>query len=265
MQIYKEMNIGTATPTIEEMDGIKHYMISTVEPEERFSVSEYKIQAEKCIQEILSKGKIPIVVGGTGLYVNSLIYNIEYPEIKTDESYRQELENRAKTEGLEALYNEAVKIDKEAMEKISKNDKKRILRVLEIYKETGKTKTEQELDSRKKEALFDYYVFAIDIDREVLYERINKRVDKMFEDGLLQEVKDLRESHSSMKTAIQSIGYKEVVEYLEGTINKEEMTEKIKRETRKYAKRQITWFRKNKNTIWLNGLDEKEKNIQIII
>lgn len=265
MQIYKDMNIGTATPTIEEMDGIKHYMINVVEPEERFSVSEYKAQAEKCIQEIISKGKTPIVAGGTGLYVNSLIYNIEYPEIQTDEIYRKELENRVKTEGLEVLYNEAIKIDREAMTKISPNDKKRILRVLEIYKETGKTKTEQELNSRKTEAPFDYYVFAIDIDRKILYERINKRVDNMFEDGLLQEVKDLREKHPNMKTAIQSIGYKEVLEYLDGNFNKEEMIETIKRETRKYAKRQLTWFRKNKNTIWLNGLEEKDKNIQIIV
>ena len=265
MQIYKEMNIGTAKPTIEEMNGIMHYMIDIVDPEERFSVSEYKIQAEKCIQKILSKNKVPIVVGGTGLYLNSLLYNIEYAETKMNEKYREELERRAETHGLESLYNEARKIDKEAMMKISPNDKKRIIRVLEIYKETGKTKTEQELNSRKKDIPFDYHVFAINFDRQILYDRINKRVDTMIKNGLIQEVEHLTKNYPNMKTAIQSIGYKEVLEYLEGNLTKEEMIEKIKQETRRYAKRQITWFKKNKNTIWIDGLESKEKNIQTII
>ena len=152
MQIYKDMDIGSAKPTKEEMQGIKHYMIDEVLPTERFSVARYKKEAENAIEKILKKGKIPIVVGGTGLYANSLIYGIEYDDIKLDEKYREELMEIAKTpEGLENLYQKAKKIDEKAIEKISPNDKKRIIRILEIYKATGKNKTEQEMESRKKE------------------------------------------------------------------------------------------------------------------
>ena len=169
MQIYTDMNIGTAKPTIEEMQGIKHYMLDFVKPDERYSVADFKKDAEKAIEEVLKKGKTPIVVGGTGLYVDSLIYGIEYQNIEFDEEYRTELENRVINEGIETLYEEARKVDSHAMEKISKNDKKRILRVLEIYKATGKTKTEQEIESRKNGVKYDYKVFAINMDREKLY------------------------------------------------------------------------------------------------
>ena len=265
MQIYKDMNIGTATPTQEEMRGIKHYMINCVDPEERFSVSDYKRQAEKSIEEILKKDKIPIVVGGTGLYLNSLVDGIEYPEIGIDEDYRIKLNKRAEKEGLGKLYDEAYKIDPEAMEKISQNDKKRIIRVLEIYYQTGKTKTQQEILSRKNEVRFDYYVFGLNMERTVLYERINKRVDIMIEQGLIEEVKELMKKHPKIKTAMQSIGYKETVEYLENKMTKEEMIEKIKQESRRYAKRQLTWFRKRNEMIWLNGLESPEENIRIIL
>ena len=192
MQIYKDMDIGSAKPTKEEMQGIKHYIIDEVLPTERFSVARYKQEAEKAIEEILKKGKTPIVVGGTGLYANSLIYGIEYDDIKLDEKYREELMNIAETqEGLEKLYNEAKKIDEKAIEKISPNDKKRIIRILEIYKATGKNKTEQEIESRKKEVKYDYKIFGINIERPILYERINKRVDIMIEQRLIEEVKNL--------------------------------------------------------------------------
>ena len=255
MQIYKDMNIGTAKPTIEEMQGIKHYLIDFVEPNQRYSVAEFKKDAENAIEEILAKGKTPIVVGGTGLYVDSLIYGIEYQDIKIDEEYRKELEKRAQKEGLEALYAEAKKIDPEAVKKISANDQKRILRILEIYKATGKNKTEQEQESRKKGVKYDYKVFAIDMNREVLYDRINKRVDIMIENGLIEEVEKLLKKYKEFPTAMQGLGYKEVVEYLQADITKEEMIEKIKRETRRYAKRQMTWFRKNKQTIWIKPND----------
>ena len=192
MQIYKDMDIGSAKPTKEEMQGIKHYIIDEVLPTERFSVARYKQEAEKAIEEILKKGKTPIVVGGTGLYANSLIYGIEYDDIKLDEKYREELMKIAETqEGLEKLYNEAKKIDEKATEKISPNDKKRIIRILEIYKATGKNKTEQEIESRKKEVKYDYKIFGINIERPILYERINKRVDIMIDQGLIEEVKKL--------------------------------------------------------------------------
>ena len=265
MQIYKEMNIGTAKPTIEEMQGIKHYMIDIISPDERYSVADYKKQAKQAIREILEKGKVPIVVGGTGLYVDSLIYEIEYQDIEFDKEYREKLEERVKQEGLEELYKEAEKIDPEAIQKISKNDQKRILRILEIYNATGKNKTQQEIESRKNEVEFDYKVYAISWDREKLYDRINQRVDIMINQGLIEEVKEVYSKYNEFPTAMQGLGYKEVVEYLEKKCTKEEMIEKIKMETRRYAKRQLTWFRKNKQTIWLDGQEKIQNNIKIIL
>ena len=255
MQIYKDMDIGTAKPSEEEMQGIPHHLIGFIEPNQRYSVAEFKKIAEEKIEEILAKGKTPIIVGGTGLYVDSLIYGIEYQNIEFDEKYRNELEERVEKEGLEKLYEEAKKIDPQAIEKISINDKKRILRILEIYKATGKNKTEQEIESRKNEVKYDYKVFAINWEREVLYERINKRVDTMIQQGLIQEVQNLLKKYKEFPTAMQGLGYKEVVEYLQGITTYEEMVEKIKMETRRYAKRQITWFKKNKQTIWIRAQD----------
>lgn len=265
MQIYKYMDIGSAKVTKEEMQGIKHYMLDVVEPNKRYSVAEYKLEAEKCIEEILSKNKTPIVIGGTGLYIDALIYGIEFSDIKIDEEYRKYLDNLCEKEGLEKLYNMAVEIDPQAMKIISNNDKKRIMRVLEIYHETGKTKTEQEIESRKNEVKYDYKVFAINWDREKLYERINKRVDIMIEQGLIEEVKDLLSKYENMPTAIQGLGYKKVKEYLDGDLTKEEMIEKLKMETRRYAKRQFTWFKKNKDTIWIDGQNDIKTNINIIL
>ena len=266
MQIYKDMDIGSAKPTYEERQGIKHYLIDVVRPDERFSVAEYKRQAEKAIEEILSKGKFPIVIGGTGLYADSLIYGIEYPEIEYDEKYRKALEIQAKTEdGLKMLYNQAKKIDEEAIKKISENDKKRIIRILEIYHQTGKTKTELEVESRKNEVKYNYVVFAINMERQVLYDRINRRVDIMIENGLIQEVENLLNKYKTFPTAMQGLGYKEVVQYLNKELTKEEMIEKIKQETRRYAKRQLTWFRKNKETIWIDGQASMKNNINIIL
>ena len=265
MQIYKDMDIGTAKPTKEEMQGIKHYLIDFVSPDERYSVADYKKDAKKAIKEILEKGKTPIVVGGTGLYIDSLIYEIEYQDIKFDETYRKALEEQAEKNGLDMLYEKAKKIDPKAIEKISRNDKKRILRILEIYHATGKNKTEQEKESRKKEVEYDYKVYALDWDREKLYERINKRVDIMIEQGLIEEVRKIYKKYEKFPTAMQGLGYKEVVEYIEGNTTKEEMIEKIKQETRRYAKRQLTWFRKNKQTIWLNAQDTIQNNIQVIL
>lgn len=265
MQIYKDMSIGTAKPTIEEMQGIKHYLIDYVSPEVRYSVAEYKKDAIKAIQDIINKKKVPIVVGGTGLYVESLIYGIEYSEIKEDLEYRKQLDEIEREEGLEKLYEMAYKIDKKALEKISCNDKKRICRILEIYHSTGKTKTELEKESRKNGPQYDYILFGINMEREKLYERINKRVDIMIKNGLIEEVQQLIAKYNDFPTAMQGLGYKEVVEYLKGVISKEEMIEKIKMETRRYAKRQLTWFKKYKNIMWINGLDDIQNNIMFIL
>ena len=264
MQIYKDMNIGTAKVTKSEMQGIKHYLVDFVSPDTRYSVADYKTDAEKAIENIISKGKIPIIVGGTGLYVDSLIYGIEYPEIKFDEEYRKKLEKEAE-EGLENLYNKAKEIDEQAMQKISINDRKRIIRVLEIYHATGKNKTEQEKESRKKEVKYDYKIFGINIERPILYERINKRVDIMIDQGLIEEVKKLIKKYPEFPTAMQAIGYKEIVEYLNNELSLEEAIEKIKQETRRYAKRQITWFKRIENLKWLDGLEKTQNNINIIL
>ena len=265
MQVYKDMNIGTAKPTTEEMQGIKHYLIDYVSPTKRYSVSDYKKDAKKAINEIIAKNKVPIIVGGTGLYIDSLIYEIEYPEIEFDEQYRNKLEKEVEEKGLLELYEKAKKIDSEAIQKISKTDKKRILRILEIYHSTGKTKTELEKQSRQKEPEFEYHVYALSWDRDILYQRINKRVDMMIEQGLIQEVEEITKKYKTFPTAMQGLGYKEVVEYLDGKITKEEMIEKIKQETRRYAKRQLTWFRKNKQTIWLDAMQDIQNNINIIL
>ena len=265
MQIYKDMTIGTAKPTKEEMQGIKHYLIDCVSPEVRYSVADYKKDSINAIKEIISKGKVPIIVGGTGLYLESLIYGIEYNEIETDLEYRKALEDIEKNEGLEKLYEMAKQIDEQAIEKISHNDKKRIFRVLEIYHSTGKTKTELEIESRKNGPDYNYILFGINMDREKLYDRINRRVDIMIKQGLIEEVKNVLNKYKEFPTAMQGLGYKEVVAYLEEKMTKEDMIEKIKMETRRYAKRQITWFKKYKNIKWINGLEDINNNIRIIL
>ena len=265
MQIYQDMDIGTAKPTIEEMDGVKHYLIGNVSPTIRYSVANFKKDALNAIEEILNKGKTPIIVGGTGLYVDSLVQGIEYDDLEIDLNYRNELEKIAEKEGLDTLYKRALEIDSEAMKKISQNDKKRIFRILEIYHSTGKTKTEQEIESREKENPYIFYTFGITMDREKLYERINKRVDIMLENGLVDEVKSLISKYDELPTAIQGLGYKEVVSYLKNEISYEEMVDKIKQETRRYAKRQLTWFRRNKEIVWINGLDDMQNNLDIIL
>lgn len=258
MQIYKDMDIGTAKPTIEERKQAVHHLIDFIEPDKRYSVSDFKKDATNEIKNILKKNKTPIIVGGTGLYINSLIYNIEYNEIKVDLNYRKKLNELDN----ETLYKKAMEIDEEATKKISINDKKRIIRILEIYKSTGKNKTELEKESRK-EPEFNYKIFVLSMDREILYDRINKRVDKMINDGLIDEVKKLIEKYKQFPTAMQGLGYKEVKCYLDGNYTKEEMIEKVKQETRKYAKRQLTWFRSYKDAIWLNASNKDNADIVI--
>ena len=265
MQIYQGMDIGSAKVTEKERQGIQHYLIDILSPEERYSVADFKRDAKQAIENILAKGKTPIVVGGTGLYINALIYEIDYQDIPMDKDYREQLQRMEREQGLEALYQKALEIDPEAMQKISSNDAKRIMRILEIYKATGKTKTEQEQESRKNEVPYNYKVFVIDMERDVLYSRINQRVDGMIEEGLVEEVEGLLQKYKTFPTAMQAIGYKEVRAFLQNQLSREEMIETIKQETRRYAKRQLTWFRKDKQFIWLDGLKSTNENIDIIL
>ena len=255
MQIYKDMNIGTAKPTLEEQEGIKHYLLDIVNPEEEFNVTKYKELAEEAIEEILAKKKVPIVVGGTGLYISSLTDAISFSDVPEDPKYREELGKIAKEEGPEVLHQKLKEIDEASFHKIDQNNVRRVIRALEIFHVTGKTKTELDKESIG-EAKYDFKIYGILWDREKLYERIEKRVDLMLADGLIDEINSLREKYPHLsKTALQGIGYKEVIPYLEGNCSYDEMVEKLKMETRRYAKRQMTWFRRDKKIKWCNAKD----------
>lgn len=262
MQIYKCMDIGTAKVTEAEAEGIKHHLIDIRETNEEYSVAEFSQDAREIIKDIISRGKHPIIVGGTGLYLNSLIYGINFEE-NIDLEFRNKLEKEVKEnpEKLEELYNKLKEIDIETAEKISSIDSRRIIRALEIFETTGKTKSFVEKENREKLDELEFQLFVLNMDRDELYHRINIRVDKMFEEGLLEEVKSLEGKFS--KTSAQAIGYKEVVSYLQNEIDYKEMVEIIKQRSRNYAKRQFTWFRKN-NAIWLDATDQDESLKTII-
>ena len=256
MQIYKDMDIGSAKPTTEERSQATHHLIDFVDPDRRYSVADFKKDAENKIREILEKNKVPIIVGGTGLYVNSLIYNIHYNEVETDLEYRKMLENI----DVKDLYKMAEGIDSDALKKIASTDRKRISRILEIYHSTGKTKTELEKESRH-EPEYDYKIFVLNMDRQKLYDRINLRVDLMIKDGLVDEVKRMLEKYSEFPTAMQGLGYKEIVDYLNGNCSLDEAIEKIKLETRRYAKRQLTWFRSYDDATWIESGNPENTDI----
>ena len=266
MQIYRYMNIGTAKPSKEEMKGIPHHMIDIVNPDESYSVALYKKDAENCIRDILSRGKLPIVAGGTGLYINSLIYNIKFSETVTDEEFRKSMQRIAETEGPEVLHEMLRKVDPESAEKIHANNVKRVIRALEVYKYTKKPISQHQKESRTEPPEYRYLVFILDMDREKLYDRINKRVDKMLENGLVDEVKRLLEmGYKPGSTALQGLGYKEIIRYLNNELPFDEAIRILKRDTRHYAKRQLTWFRAIKEAVWLEGgNDNLEKNTKKI-
>lgn len=258
MQIYKGMDIATAKPTREEMQGIPHHLISIVEPTENFSVNDFKIRAEAAVDSILSKGGLPVVAGGTGFYVDTLINNTEFLDYEKN-TVRQQLEKRAADEGIEALYAELEKVDAETAARLHINDEKRIIRALEVYLSTGKTIAEQCRLSHLHESKYNFCVIGINaLDRQLLYDRINRRVDLMLEAGLLKEAEEFFSCEASA-TAKQAIGYKELKPYFDGICSLEQAVEKLKTETRRYAKRQLTWFRKRENINWIY-IDGKSKD-----
>jgi tRNA dimethylallyltransferase len=253
MQLYQYMNIGTAKPTAEERQSIPHHMIDMIHPTEEFNVAKYKEIALEYIKEIIKRNKIPIMVGGTGLYVDAVVQNIEFFEIDMSLEYRQELESRAQSKGTNSLHQELEAIDPDAAKKISPNDLKRIIRALEVYKVTGNTLSYYQKLSKEKPPEYQFIIIGLNMDREKLYKRIEQRVDKMIKDGLVDEVKSLIEMGAKQKsTAMQGLGYKEVIGYLQGEKTLEETIEIIKRDSRRYAKRQLTWFRKNKDIFWID-------------
>ena len=262
MQIYKHMDIATAKVTAEEMQGVPHHLIDFVEPWESFSVAEYKALALSCIGDIVKRGKLPVLAGGTGFYVDTVINNTSFLDYeKTD--IRKKLLLRAESEGIEALWNELSKVDKESAEKIHKNDLKRIVRALELYDTTGRTMTEQRRLSHLEESGYSFCLIGLTAEnRQFLYDRIDRRVDLMLKNGLLEEAKSFFELEHS-QTAKQAIGYKELKPYFDGVLTLEEATENLKRETRRYAKRQLSWFRRNGNINWLYIDKESEETLFI--
>ena len=263
MQLYKYMNVGTAKPTEEEKEGIPHHMLDICTPDEEYNVSRYKEDATKCIEDIISRGKTPIIVGGTGLYIDTLVRGIEFNEIENDIEYRNQLEEMVKENGIDFLFEELTKVDPESAKQIDKNNVRRVIRALEIYKVTGRKKSDLDKESVKG-SKYNFQVYGILWDREILYNRINERVDIMLNTGLVEEVKELREKYNLSKTALQGIGYKEVIKYLDNEYSYEDMVNAIKQESRRYAKRQMTWFNHMDYVEWLDGND-KEKMIETIL
>ena len=251
MQIYKGMDIATAKPTMEEMDGIKHHLIDFVDVKNQYSVSSYCDDARNVFDKITKSNKLPVIVGGTGLYIDSFLSNTQFLEAASSDSVRQELLLEAEKNGIESLYEQLKGIDPEAAENIHPNNTVRVIRALEIYKTTGKTLTEQNKQSHAVESDIEPLYIGINYsDRENLYNRINLRVDLMLEAGLLEEAKEFFKLNPS-KTAFNAIGYKELKPFIDGNLSFDVCVENLKRETRRYAKRQITWFKRNKNINWV--------------
>ena len=251
MQIYKYMDVGTAKPDKDELAVAKHHMIDIVHPSEKCSVADFVKLARNCIDDIIERGKLPILAGGTGLYMDSVLENIVFEDFGSDPDFRAEMQKLADSNGAMAVHRLLAEKDPEAAEKIHPNNVRRVIRALEVCHLTGKTFTQVNLESRR-EPVYDALILGIDADREVLYERINIRVDKMMKNGLLDEVKNLKKMGIDRDTtAMQAIGYKEILEFLEGRATIDEAVEKIKMESRRYAKRQLTWFRRNKDIKWI--------------
>ena len=252
MQIYKGMQIATAKPTVEEMQGIPHHLMDFLEPNQTYSVAMFVDDAKKCIEDISSRGKIPVIVGGTGLYVDSLLNNISFHESQRDTELSEKLRELYYTEGVDYLLDMLRKFDGESAERLeTEKNPKRIIRAIEFYKTTGITITEQNKNSKNEESPYSAIKLGLNFeDRQKLYDRINKRVDLMVEAGLVHEAKRVFNSELSF-TSVKAIGYKELFPYLKGELPLEECIEKLKQETRRYAKRQITWFKRDKEINWL--------------
>ena len=264
MQVYRHMDIGSAKITKEEMEGVPHYLVDMLEPEEEFNVVRFQQMAEEAAERIWEKGKIPLVVGGTGFYIQALLYDIDFTENDGDESYRRQLEQKGSDEeGASELYEMLKTVDPKAAQEIHPRNIKRIIRALEFYHQTGKKISEHNETQRQRESPYNYTYFVLTDERSRLYERIDRRVDLMMEQGLLDEVRYLKERGVRKdSTAMQGLGYKELYAYLEGEYPLDEAVRIIKRDTRHFAKRQLTWFKRERDVIWTDksviGQDEQK-------
>lgn len=253
MQIYKYMDIGSAKISTDEMQGIRHHLINIKDPSEEFSVAEFKDKATIAIDDIVERGKYPIIAGGTGLYINSIICNYEFTGTYKDDDYRNYLKNLADENGKDYVHELLKNIDRESYEKLYPNDLKRVIRALEVYKVTKRTISELNKGVNLYDIPYDINYYVLNMNRDKLYERINKRVDKMLSHGLIDEVVKLKNmGYNSDMQSMKGIGYKEVLYYLDGKLSFDEAVDLIKKGSRHYAKRQLTWFRKDKRAKWIN-------------
>lgn len=253
MQVYRKMNIGTAKIRPEEMQGVPHHLIDIVEPGEEFNVVLFQRYALAAMEEIYSRGNIPILVGGTGFYIQAVLYQIRFTENNADDSYRKELQALADEKGAEYLYEMLKQTDEKAAEAIHANNVKRIIRALEFYKKTGTQISTHNEEERHRQSPYQFCYFVLNDDRKRIYQNIDRRVDRMLEKGLVDEVRELQaEGYTRDMVSMQGLGYKEILDYLNGTLTLEEAVYILKRDTRHFAKRQITWFKREKEVIWLN-------------
>lgn len=253
MQVYRHMDIGSAKITPEEMQGVTHYMIDELEPDEEFHVVRFVTMAKEYLKEIYADGKIPIIAGGTGFYIQALLYDIDFTEQQCDETYRRQLEDLAREHGAEYLHGILREVDTASAEAIHANNIKRVIRALEFYHLSGKKISEHNETERQKQSPYNFAYFVLTDERAKLYERIDRRVNAMIEAGLVEEVKKLKSMGCSREmVSMQGLGYKEILAYLDGGCTLEEAVYIIKRETRHFAKRQLTWFKRERDVIWLD-------------
>lgn len=258
MQVYKRMDIGTAKIMPEEMDGVTHHLIDVIEPTEDFHVVRFKEMVLAAMEEIYAKGKIPIICGGTGFYIQAILYDIQFTDQEIDKEYRDSLENFANVNGNEALHEKLREVDPDSSESIPANNRKRVIRALEYYKQTGEQFSVHNKRERDRISPYNFAYFVLNDDRELLYNRIDLRVDKMAEAGLVEEVKNLlAEGCKPGMTSMDGIGYKEIISSLNGEMELKDALELIKKNSRNYAKRQLTWFRREKEVVWLDKSELK--------
>ena len=253
MQVYRKMNIGTAKIQQSEMQGVRHHLIDILDPGEDFNVVLFKKYALEAMKDIYSRGKIPVVVGGTGFYIQALLYDINFEDNDNDMSYREELQTLAAEHGNSYIHDMLAGVDPESAEKIHENNVKRVIRALEFYKKTGTKISEHNEAESQKESPYNFEYFVLNDDRQKLYDRIDRRIDIMLEDGLLDEVKSLvEEGYSRDLVSMQGLGYKEMIDYIQERYTLDEAVYTLKRDTRHFAKRQVTWFKREKQVTWVN-------------
>ncbi len=269
MQVYRHMDIGSAKITKEEMEGIPHHLIDVLNPDEEFNVTTFQQLAKKAVEEIYSRGRIPIVAGGTGFYIQALLYDIDFTENGEDTSIRDELEALGREKGAGFLHEMLKDIDPESAEEIHANNQKRVIRAIEYYRQTGEPISEHNKRERQKKSPYDFLYYVVNTDRNILYERIDRRVDLMVQQGLVKEVEQLKAMGCTRDmVSMQGLGYKEILDYLQGASTLEEAVYILKRDTRHFAKRQLTWFKRERDVKWLNLPDfgnDQEKVLEKIL